>query len=220
VDDLDNSLMAISVAPLASLVEPDARVPVGAIAEQWDLPGSDRAALTDYGLPRGPLLVPSPQAVTAPILSPNVAGERERRLVSADQQLYQLGVYGADFDSDLTIRVGAVAGSGRVLGVRARPMTVTDLHPQLRAYHVGLYHPAVCYFNVSVAAFVEIAWRWRAAVEAIRTQVDSLVDDSYELHAELEQAGSAFLNSMALIDPTLTDDLLESIWVETMTDDL
>src|SRR5689334_12888405 len=154
---LYESMQSVLDAPLASLVDPHARVPAGAIIDAWELPAADREALRTYGLPRGPALEPAPQDAAAPLLPPNVASDLERRFIAADQRLYLLGTYGPDFDASITIRVGAVAGSGRVLGIRARPVTVTDLHPQLRPYHAGLYQPAVCYFNVSLAAYVEIA---------------------------------------------------------------
>lgn len=151
------------------MIEPQAQVRFGAVIEQFRLPGSDRSALQTWGLPDGPLPRPTPQAGARPTLVPNVAGEPERRLIAADQELYLLGVYGADFDADLAIRVGAVAGAGQVMGMRARPMTTDEIAEQPHAYHPDLYHAAVCYFNASVAAFVEVAWRWRTAVELLRS---------------------------------------------------
>ncbi|MBQ1023961.1 SUKH-4 family immunity protein [Micromonospora sp. C95] len=197
---------------------------VGAVIGQWHLPESDRSALRLWGLPDGPLLRPTPQAGSRPTLTPNVAGEPERRLISADHRLYLLGVYGADFDANLSIRVGAVAGTGRVMGIRARPMTTDDLAEQLRAYHPNLYHPAVCYFNASVAAFVEVAWRWHAAVELLRAHPDphytAPLEEHEQHHAEVERSCATFLTRMTSLDPTLDDRDLGSLWVETITDDL
>ena len=135
-----------------------------------------------------------------------------------------MGVYGADFDADLAIRVGVVAGTGRIMGIRARPMTTDDIAEQLRAYHPDLYHPAVCYFNASVAAFVEVAWRWRTAVELLRAHPDPHYTAPREVHeqhhAEVERSCATFLARMTLLDPTLGDRDLGSLWVETITDDL
>ena len=155
-----------------TVLQPNVQVRAGAVIDPWRLPESDRSALRTWGLPEGPLLHPTPQAESQPVLVPNIASESERRLLSADRRLYLLGTYGADFDPSLSIRVGAVADTGQVIGIRARPVTTDDIAEQLRAYHPNLYHPAVCYFNGSVAAFVEVAWRWRAAVELLRAHPD------------------------------------------------
>lgn len=216
-------MRSILDAPLASLVEPDVRVLAGAIIDEWDLPDADREALRTYGLPRGSSLEPAPQDVAAPLLRPNVAGDRERRFIAADERLYRLGTYGADYDASLTIRVGAVAGSGRVLGIRARPLTVADLHPQLRPYHPGLYLPAVCYFNASLAAFVEVAWRWYAAVEVFRQyrEPDPVErrDEIARYHAEVARTTALIAERVILIDPSLADRDLDSAWVEEITED-
>ncbi|XVU22812.1 SUKH-4 family immunity protein [Actinoplanes sp. CA-054009] len=200
--ELRDAMLSVIRAPLGSLAGAGDRVPVP-MADRWDLPERDRSVLRAYGLPRGPLMVPGPQEAAEPLLVPNVAGEQEARLIEAGQRLYLLGTYGADFDADSTIRVGVVAGGGAVLGVRRRPTTTADLHPQLRPYHPDLYQPAVRYFNASLAAFVEMAWRWLAAVKVIRAH-DIEEDD-------LDEACSAFL---AEIDPALADERLNSLWVE------
>ena len=49
------------------------------------------------------------RAAAGAAVVPNIAGESERRLLSADQRLYLLGVYGTDYDPELSVRVGAVA---------------------------------------------------------------------------------------------------------------
>ncbi|MFI7549554.1 SUKH-4 family immunity protein [Micromonospora sediminimaris] len=224
VRSLYDEMLAVLDAPLSSVIEPRSQVRVGAVIGQWHLPESDRSALRLWGLPDGPLLRPTPQAGSRPTLTPNVAGEPERRLISADHRLYLLGAYGADFDANLSIRVGAVAGTGRVMGIRARPMTTDDLAEQLRAYHPNLYHPAVCYFNASVAAFVEVAWRWHAAVELLRAHPDphytAPLEEHEQHYAEVERSCATFLTRMTSLDPTLGDRDLGSLWVETITDDL
>ena len=224
VRGLYDEMLAVLDAPLSSVIEPQAQVRAGAVSDQWNLPESDRSALRRFGMPDGPLLRPTPQADASPMLSPNVAGERERRLISADQKLYLLGIYGADFDASLSIRVGAVAGTGRVMGIRARPVTTDDIAEQLRSYHPDLYHPAVCYFNISVEAFLEVAWRWRAAVELLRAHPEphypAPLEEHEQHHAEVERSCATFLARMTLLDPTLGDHDLGSLWVETIIGDL
>ncbi|MEU8419635.1 SUKH-4 family immunity protein [Micromonospora sp. NPDC048835] len=224
VPSLHDAMVAMLAAPLSSLIELQAQVRFGAVTDQWDLPTSDRLTLRRFGLPVGPLLRAAPQAETSPALTPNVAGDLERRLISADHRLYLLGVYGAAFDTNLSIRVGAVAGTGRVLGIRGRPLTTDDIPEQLRPYHPNLYHPAVCYFNSSVAAFVEIAWRWRAAVELLRAYPEphytAPLHEHEHHHAEVDRFRATFLENMTRIDPTLGDRDLDSPWVETITEDL
>jgi hypothetical protein len=217
-------MLAIVDAPLSTLIEPRAQVQAGAIIDRWRLPESNRSALRKCGLPDGPLLRPAPQTGSEPLLVPNVAGERERRLLTADQRLYLLGVYGADFDSSLSIRVGAVSGTGQVMGIRDRPMTTADVAVPLRAHYPDLYHPAVCYFNSSVAAFVEVAWRWRAAVELLRANRAPHYTAPLEEHErhrqETERSCEMFPARVTAIDSTVGDTDLDSLWVETITDDL
>jgi len=114
-------------APLPSVIEPQAQVRVDAVVDRWDLPEPDRVLLRRFGLPHGPLLRPMPQADAEPTLIPNIAGEPERRIATADQRLYLLGVYGANSVDSVAIRVGAVAGTGQVMGLRGRPMHIPSL---------------------------------------------------------------------------------------------
>ena len=53
---------------------------------------------------------------------PNVAGERERQVASPGDRLYTLAHWGLN-----ELRVGAVAGTGRVLKIQPKPFTVNDL---------------------------------------------------------------------------------------------
>lgn len=222
MSSLVEAMRALLDAPLSLLIDPRAQVRATAVAEQWDLPEPDLLALQRFGLPQGPMLRPSPQAQAQPVLTPNVAGERERRLTSPDQQLYLLGIYGSDSIEDLTIRVGAAAGNGRVLGIRRRPATIDDIHPQLRSVYPHYHHPAVCYFNSSVAAFVEVSWRWRAAVELLKAHPGppptADLDQHDEHDEEVQQSRASFMAGMTQIDPTLGDPDLSSIWVETITE--
>jgi hypothetical protein len=107
------------------------------------------------------------------------------------------------------------------MGIRGRPLTVDDIAVPLRPYHPNLYHPAVHYFNQSVAAFVEVAWRWRAAVERLRACPEPRYDAPLEAHeehqAEVDRSCTAFLARMTLRDPTVADD---SLWISAITEDL
>ncbi|MFP3965127.1 SUKH-4 family immunity protein [Actinomadura fulvescens] len=220
---MHDQMLAVSEAPLSSLIQPLVQVRAGSVTDHWLLPESDRLALRTWGLPEGPLLRPTPQAGPQPTLAPNIAGELERRLLSEKQRLYLLGIYGADFDPGTAIRIGAVAGTGQVMGIRERPVSTADVHEQLRPYYPNLYHPAVCYFNSSVAAFVEVAWRWRAAVELIRAHPGPGFPAPLKEHeqhaAELERSCTDFLARMTVLDPTLGDSAAGSLWLETITDD-
>ncbi|HEX5145239.1 MAG TPA: SUKH-4 family immunity protein [Mycobacterium sp.] len=220
---LYDDMLAIVAVPLETLVDTQSQVRVEAVIDLWDLPESDRQVLRAHGLPGGPLLHPSPQADARPALMPNVAGELERRLISADQRLYRLGSYGTDLVAEFTIHVGAVAGTGQVLGIRRSPVTTEDFAEPLRPYYPDLYHPAVHYFNASVAAFVEIAWRWHAAVELLRRHAEphySAPVDEHEAHrAEQERALGAFLAAMTALDPTLDHNGITSLWVQAIIED-
>ena len=77
-------------------------------------------------------MTPDFQAASEPILAPNIASGVEGPLIAADQRLYQLGRWGS---SDRTPMMGAVAGDGRILGLRQAPLTVEDLHPGLRDHY-------------------------------------------------------------------------------------
>ena len=227
---LEAEIAHLLAAPLETLLDVNHQVRADSRIDQWNLPPSDRHALRAWGLPKRPLFRPGLQAESAPTLVPNVAGERERRLIASGQRLYLLGAYGSLVvnGEDLTLRVGADASSGRVVGIRSRPLTVEDIPRVLRADYTGYYQPAVRFLNSSVAAFVEVAWRWRAAVEALRrypypdNKVDDLVawkDELDAYYARQEASRQHVLAGMVRIDPALADPQLESIWIETITQD-
>ena len=163
----EERLAGIMTASLGMIVVPGEQVcPPEALVERWDLPEGDRAGLVLWGLPADRLMRPDVQQESSPMLVPNVAGEQERRLISAGQRLYRL----IDWSSGPVEHwIGAVAGTGRVLTIRPAPMTVDDLHPQMRPYHPGFYAPAVSFASSSVAQFIEVSWRWRAAREVLLT---------------------------------------------------
>ena len=129
------------------------------LVRQWDLPESDRQALLRWGLPEGGDMYPLFQSGVDPELVPNVAGERERQVASPGDRLYTL----TDWGLNELLRIGAVAGTGRVLKIQPEPLTVDDLPLAARKFYPGLYHPSVEFFNSSVAQFVETSWRWHVA---------------------------------------------------------
>jgi len=98
VETLYDQMLAVVEAPLDSLIQPSVQVRAGAVIDRWRLPESDCSALRTWGLPEGPLLDPTPQVESDPVLAPNIASEAEHRLLSPEQRLYLLGTYGADFD--------------------------------------------------------------------------------------------------------------------------
>jgi hypothetical protein len=84
----------------------------------------------------------------------------------------------------------------------------------------------VRFFNSSLAAFVEVAWRWRAAVEVLRRYPDLKVDDLEAWKDELdayyarqEAVRQQVLAGTVRIDSALADPQLDSIWIETITQD-
>lgn len=212
---LETELADLLAAPLATLVDGVYQVLADSRINQWDLPPSDRHALQVWGLLKGPLFRPGHQAESAPVLVPNVAGEQERRLIAPNQRLYLLGSYGREQvinGEDLTLRVGAVAGSGRVLAICSRPLPAEDIPQALRAVYANFSAPAVRFLNSSVAAFVEVAWRWSAAVGVFRRYPcpDGL-DEIDAWFAQFETCRQQVLAGMVRIDPALADPDLASI---------
>jgi len=220
---LETEIADVLAAPLATLLDVTHQVLADSSIDQWDLPPSDQHALRAWGLPEGPLFRPGLQAESAPVLVPNVSGERERQLIEPQQRLYLLGSYGGELMSngeDLTLRVGAVAGSGRVLSIRSRPLTVEDIARPLRAHYADFYAPAVRFFNSSVAAFVEVAWRWRAAVMVFRRYLGPDEEDEMDVWFDRQEAIlQQVLAGMVRIDHALAEPQLDAIWVETITKD-
>lgn len=209
-------------APLERIVASDQRKrpPVAAV-EGWDLPEKDRFALTEWGLPTDVIMKPEFQDATEPQLVPNVAGEHERRLITADQRLYRLGWWGSH---DLTPKMGAVAADGRVLGILDAPVTAADLHPDLREVYADLYQPAVTFINSSIAQLVELAWRWRSAVVIFRDLHReephySRPEEEHRAHfARIEACERIVLAEVAAIDPAIDADDPDALWVELITD--
>ncbi|GAB2844543.1 hypothetical protein GCM10027176_55320 [Actinoallomurus bryophytorum] len=210
------------VAPLERIVAPDQRKrPPAAAVERWEIPEKDRLALAEWGLPTDLIMKPEFQHATEPLLVPNVAAEQERRLIAADQRLYHLGWWGSH---DLTPKMGAVAGDGRVLGIRDAPVTAADLHPDLREVYADLYQPAVMFLNSSMAQLVELAWRWRSAVAIFRDlhlqePHHSRPEEEQHAHfARIKACERVVLAEVAAIDPAIDADDPDALWVEVITD--
>jgi hypothetical protein len=224
---VESELSRVLTVPLDELVDRDVQVRIDPVVDQWLLPWADRRALLEWGLPQGLLVCVAPQLDALPTLVPNPAGELERNLISADQRLYLLGSYGDELvtpdGEDLTVWIGVVAGDGRVLGIRSRPVTTLDMHPQLREYYADLYHPSVCPFGSSVAAFVEVAWRWHAASEVIYSQPEpppsAGADAGWAHHVGQRRACEQMLVSLAAFDPALAVTDPRSLWVDEITPD-
>lgn len=220
----EERLRAVMAAPLERIVAPDQRIrPPATVVEQWEVSEKDRFALAEWGLPPGPIMKPEFQDAIEPLLVPNVAGENERRLIAADQRLYQLGWWG---NHDLTPKMGAVAGDGRVLAIRDAPRTAAD-YPAILREHYGdayFYKPAVEFINSSVAQLIELAWRWHSAVPIFRDLVFEEEPRYYdpETFAAYEARGEAYegivLAAMAAIDPAIDADDPDGFWVELITD--
>jgi hypothetical protein len=158
---VEDRVATAMTAPLEKvIVEGQVVRPREDLVRQWDLPESDRQALLRWGLPHGDHMRPLFQTGADPALVPNLAGERERQAASPGDRLYTLVHWGRE---ELQLRIGAVAGTGRVLKIRPKPTTVDDLPPVLRESNAGLYHPSVEFFSSSVTQFVETTWRWHVA---------------------------------------------------------
>ncbi|MFB4314889.1 SUKH-4 family immunity protein [Actinomadura sp. 21ATH] len=219
---IEERLEAVLAAPIGDIVsrEHQALPPAAAIRE-WDVPPADRQALSRWGLPVDLLMTPDFQTVSEPVLTPNVAGDIEGRLITADQRLYRLGRWGSH---ELTPIMGAVAGTGRVLGLRKAPLTTEDLHPDLRDHYAGYYGPSVIFINSTVSCLVELAWRWRAAVRLLREldeqePVDARSLEEYEAHFDrIQRCERAVIRAAAIIDPAIDPDDPGNTWVELITD--
>ncbi|MBB4909283.1 SUKH-4 family immunity protein [Actinophytocola algeriensis] len=216
----EDRLVAVMTAPLDSIVDGDVRVLPPALAvRKWRLPEGDLRALAEWGLPRDVLMTPRSQVESEPVLVPNVAGPVESRLITPEDRLYRLGRWGGH---DRTPWMGAVAGDGRVLAIRDRPMTAQDLHPALREVHRDLYHPAVDFINSSVAQLVEISWRWRAALRILRTLEPPPGAAPPDAHEAFDNRVSAaeriVLKHIEEIDSHVRLDDPASLWVQVVTD--
>lgn len=217
---VEQRVAAAMTAPLEEILVPGKAVkPREDLVRLWDLPESDRQALLRWGLPEDSDMTPFFQAGADPALVPNVAGERERQAASPGDRLYTLARWGLD-----ELRVGAVAGTGRVLVVRPEPFTVDDLPLGLREFYAGLYHPAVEFFNSSVARFVEASWRWYAAggIASELRRDEPATDRPREEHeawfSRLRDCERIILEHIERIDGHVRAGDTGTLWTEVVTE--
>lgn len=217
---VEERLTLAMTMPLRALVDADVAVrPSASLVSSWDLSAEDRTFLLEWGLPGDGLMTVRYQVEREPVLVPNVAGDLERRWVAGFERLYDLGLWGAH---DLTPHIGVVAGIGTVLAVREQPMKPADLPPQLREVYPDLYHPAVEFLGSSLRQFVELTWRWRAAVRLLRelpspsyTDTPAAVDAYF---ARLETCHEIVLGRMTRVDGRIDSRDENSLWVQLVLD--
>jgi hypothetical protein len=224
VPSVEDRVAAAMTAPLDAVVVAGRRVrPPEEVAWQWDLPESDRRALLRWGLPDDDHMRPLFQTGPDPTLVPNLAGERERQAASPDERLYTLVHWGRE---ELRLRIGAVAGTGRVLKLQPKPTTVDDLPPVLRESNAGLYHPAVEFVSSSVARFVETSWRQHVAgeiaAELWRDPHQPRYDASPEEHeawfSRLRDCERIILKHIERIDGHVRADDTGTLWATVVTE--
>jgi hypothetical protein len=219
---VEDHVAAAMTSPLEEVVVAGQVVrPPEDLVRQWDLPEADRYALLRWGLPDDNLLRPQFQAGPDPALVPNLAGERERQEASPGQRLYSLVHWGRE---ELQLRIGAVAGTGRVLKIQPKPTTAEYLHPALREANAGLYHPSVEFFSSSVAQFVETLWRFHAATciasELWQEEPDN--DRPWEEYeawfSRLHDCERIILEHIERIDPHVRADDAGTLWTTVVTE--
>jgi SUKH-4 immunity protein len=152
-------------APVADLVVAEDQVLVAAAdVARWDIPEADRQALTEYGLPlmEVPGCIPEPE----PGPSPHAFG---------NQPAYNLGIASR-------LEVGALPGSGRVLGF------VEGSEP--------------VFFNSSVSLYVTSCWRYY--------QLSRWVGDDVTLQTYDDLA--QFLAAIQASDAAVGSDATRSWW--------
>ena len=215
-------ISAVMSASIDSLVDVDyQKMPLPEAVAGWDLPRDALDALIRWGLPVVPGLSPFFQGESEPVLIPNLAGELERSVASPGQRLYRLASRGREA---LRISIGAVAGTGAVLQVRPRPVTIDDVAPSLRESVGHVYHPAVSFVGSSVTKFVELAWRWRAAREILVELADdepdhTRPDEEFEAHGRLiRECQRLVVDYIGQIDDSVLVHDPHSFWVGSVFD--
>jgi hypothetical protein len=209
-------------APLDEIVAAGTAVrPPEDVVRHWDLPESDRQALLRWGLPDDRHMRPLFQPGTDPALVPTLAGERERKAASSGDRLYTLVHWGQE---NLQMRIGAVAGTGRVLKIQPKPTTADDLPPALRAANADLYHPSVEFFSSSVAQFAETFWRCHAALRIafeLREQApgyDRPGDEHEAWFNRLHDCERIVLAHVERIDSHVHADDIGTLWTTVVTE--
>jgi hypothetical protein len=221
---VEERVAAAMTAPLEEVLAVGQAVrPPEGLVRRWDLPESDRQSLLRWGLPQDIHMRPLFQAGADPALVPNLAGAQERRVASPGDRLYTLVHWGRE---ELQLRIGAVAGTGRVLKIQPKPTTADDLPPILGESHAGLYHPSVEFFNSSVAQYVEASWRWHVAgeiaAELWRDPHPPKYDRPWEEHEawfdRLHDCERIILERIERIDAHVRADDAGTLWTTVVTE--
>ncbi|MEU6278267.1 SUKH-4 family immunity protein [Streptomyces populi] len=212
---VEEELRLMLSQPLERVVTADRRAPLTGVAQEWDIPKSDRTALDTWGLPQLQLFTPRPQAGAGPTLVPNLAGEHERRLVKDGQRLYDLGFWGAEKDGNV---VGVVPGDGRVLHLLPAPITIDSIPEALRPCYPGLHKPAVSFLSSSVTQYIETAWRWDAAIQMLRRieePPDIAPEEAHVRHHErLHACVELVVDAVRRVDRAVKAEEPQSVWIE------
>lgn len=212
-----SEVLAVLTMDLADLVRPEARVSTDQAAQTWRLPESDRDALRRWGLPKEPVYA-DPQSEPDPTLTAHPTDDHERHLVPPGTGLYRIGWWD---NVGMERVIGVVPESGRVCALRERPLTTDQLPVGVRPFYPDLYSPAVQLVNSSVASYVEISWRWHAAVQLLRAVEDaperrrSGMDNFHDM----VQCARDLLEGFVLIDPAMTASEPPSVWVKRILED-
>jgi SUKH-4 immunity protein of toxin-antitoxin system len=219
---VEDRVAAAMSAPLKEVLGAGQAVrPPEDVVRRWDLPESDRRALLRWGLPLDNQMRPLFQAGSDPALVPNLAGERERQAASPGERLYTLAHWGPE---EFQLRIGAVAGTGRVLKIQPNPTTADDLPVALRVAYAGLYQPSVEFFSSSVAQFVETSWRCHVAKEIAYElwQDQPAYDGPQEEHEawfrRLHECERIMLAHIERIDGHVRADDTGTLWATVVTE--
>jgi len=219
---VEDRVAAVMTAPLEKvLVAAQVVTPPEDLVRQWDLPEPDRQALLRWGLPHDNHMRPLFQAGADPALVPNLAGARELQAASPGQRLYTLVHWGRE---ELQLRIGAVAGTGRVLKIQPKPTTADDLPLAFREANADLYHPSVQFFSSSVAQFVETSWRCHAAKRTAKELwlEEPRYDRPWEEHevwfSRLCRCEQIILEHIERIDRHVHADDPDTLWTTVVTE--
>ena len=95
------------------------------------------------------------------------------------------------------------------------------ISPPLRQEYEGFHRPAVEFINSSVAQFVEVMWRWRAAIDVLvdpREPQDPQPNEDAEAYLARRARDHLVLSRVEAIDPGVRADDPDAAWVQIITD--
>lgn len=151
---------------------------VGAGGRSWNLPSGDQRALAIWGIP-----IFGPDSASVQVqLQGDVQAGAEPEFHGQGIDAYRLGTY---WERDVV----AVSGDGAVLGVWTR------------------FEPFVAFINSSVAAFVEISWRWLFVRQALM-RLGETDEDYLQAYASLDR----FKQLIHSVDPAVASDQRFEWW--------